>query len=154
MRKSARKIGAVLGILGVIFGGLAFPTEAGAISLKEGGVDTSCEKNLFGMRPWYAGLAVKVNGKCQVGTPASDSEIPTFTWMIILNVMSDIFVAVGYLALAFVIYGGYMYLLSGGDTGKVAKGKKTLTAALVGLVIVLLASVIVNFIIGVLTGTN
>ena len=192
MRKNARKIGVVLGILGVVGCSLAGSTEVEAtsggvagsgalssvdsealssasltladsmvtsglttfgITLKEGSVDTStgCNKSVFGMRPWYYGLAVKSGSTCIVGTPASESDITTFVWIVILNIVSDVMIAVGYLVLGFVIYGGYLYLLSGGDPGKVAKGKKTLTGALVGLAIVLLASVIVNFIIGIIS---
>ena len=155
MRKIARKIGVVLGIIGVVglsLGILAPVPTAGAFSLKEGEAKSECEKNLFGMRPWYAGLAVKSeSGACVVGTPATDADIPTFTLIVVLNITADVMVATGYLALAFIIYGGYLYLLSGGDAAKVAKGKKALTGAIIGLVIILLASAIVNFILGIIS---
>lgn len=165
-----KKIARILATFGVVFGvGLASAQpveamsdevlsapnmiEAGMLSsLKTVGItfkdgqsyDSTCESNLFGMRPWYAGLSVKINGKCAVGEPKDDDELTTFIWMVILNVMSDIMVVIGYLALGFIIYGGYLYMLSGGDVGKVAKGKKTLIGAAIGLGIALLASGIVN----------
>ncbi|MBR0480304.1 hypothetical protein IJJ46_00540 [Candidatus Saccharibacteria bacterium] len=161
-----RKFGIVLGVIGAVLGAslaLAPRVEAlsasevglttvGAIQMKEGSVDTSCENNLFGMRPWYAGLSVKVNGKCEVGTPENDEEVAKMVWVIILNVMTDISVIIGYLALGFVIYGGYLYILAGGDPGKVAKGKKTLIGAVIGIAISLLASVIVNTILAIIGG--
>jgi len=142
MKKKARKIGVILGILGILMTSPLMTQPA--MAADEG---SSCNKTLFGMRPWYYGLT---DSNCNIKQPSGDEELTKYVWMIILNVTSDILVATGYLAMGFVIYGGYLYLLSGGDTGKVAKGKKTLTAAIIGLVIILLASVIVNFIIGII----
>ncbi len=132
-------------------------TTVGAIQFVDGqSYDSSCEKNLFGMRPWYAGLTVKVKVgdeyKCEIGTPKNDDEVAKMVWVIILNIMTDISVIIGYLALGFIIYGGYLYILSGGDSGKVAKGKKTLIGAVIGIAISLLASVIVNTILAILAG--
>ena len=56
----------------------------------------------------------------------------------------DLLVAVGYLALGFVVYGGYLYIMSQGDPGKLAKGKKTLTSAIIGTIIAMVASIAVN----------
>ncbi|MDO4986944.1 MAG: pilin [Candidatus Saccharibacteria bacterium] len=155
-----RKFGIVLGVIGTVLGvSLALAPRVEALSasevglttvgitLKEGTPTEDCNKNLFGMRPWYAGLAVQspeTNNKCTVGTPATDEDIATMVWIIILNIMTDISVIIGYLALGFVIYGGYLYILAGGDPGKVAKGKKTLIGAVIGIAISLLASGIVN----------
>ncbi|MBP9864433.1 hypothetical protein KBC54_03225 [Patescibacteria group bacterium] len=44
------------------------------------------------------------------------------------------------------VYGGAMYLLSFGDKGRVDKGKKAITGAAVGMLIVLMAWTIVNYI--------
>ncbi len=173
MNKIFRRLGVILAILGLgIAGGLPNTGRADALSIddaeqslvtvakiefkndKEGEgnltADENCETNLFGLRPWYAGLAVKNGNRCVVGQPASDEYIPAFVWTIILNVMADLFIVVAYVTIAFIIYGGYLYLLSGGDTGKVAKGKNTITAAAIGLIIVLLAQTIVNIILGVI----
>ena len=58
------------------------------------------------------------------------------------------------MALGFLIYGGYLYLRSGGDPAFAAKGKKTLTAALVGLAISVLANIIMRIITAVLTAAG
>lgn len=54
----------------------------------------------------------------------------------------------GALAVVFVIIGGVRYTLSGGDSSKIAQAKNTILYAIVGLVIVLLAFTITNFILG------
>ena len=50
------------------------------------------------------------------------------------------------------IYGGAMYLLSFGEKSRVDKGKKALTGAAIGMLIVLIAWTLVNYIAGSLTG--
>ena len=62
--------------------------------------------------------------------------------MIVLNIASSILGVVGYLAICFVIWGGYQYILARGDPGKVVRGKKTIVNALIGLVVCVLASTI------------
>jgi len=56
------------------------------------------------------------------------------------------------LSLFFLIWGGIRYISSGGDKGKVVQARSTLTAAIVGLVISLLAYFIVGLILYFLTG--
>ncbi|MEZ4180339.1 MAG: pilin [Candidatus Doudnabacteria bacterium] len=48
------------------------------------------------------------------------------------------------LAVLFIIYGGYLYLTSGGNDSQVKKGKETVIYALVGLVVIVMAWVIVQ----------
>ena len=51
------------------------------------------------------------------------------------------------LAVIMIIVGGLMYVLSGGDAGKVQKAKNTIMVAVIGLIIGILASAIINFVI-------
>ena len=56
------------------------------------------------------------------------------------------FGAIGVVVLIMVIYGGFEFVTSGGDSAKSAKGRNTVFYALIGLVIVALAQVIVKFV--------
>ena len=56
------------------------------------------------------------------------------------------------LSLFFLIYGGIRYISSGGDKGKIDQARGTLTAAIVGLIISLLAFFIINIVLLVITG--
>lgn len=61
----------------------------------------------------------------------------------------DIFsIIVGIVAVIMIIYGGFRYITSGGDSGSVGNAKNTLIYAIVGLIIVALAQVIVRFVLG------
>jgi hypothetical protein len=61
----------------------------------------------------------------------------------IVNVFSII---VGIAAVVMIIYGGFRYVTSGGDSGSVGNAKNTLIYAIVGLIIVALAQIIVHFV--------
>lgn len=59
----------------------------------------------------------------------------------------DIFsIVVGSISVIMIIVGGFRYVISNGDTNGVSGAKNTILYAIVGLVIVLFAQVIVNFV--------
>lgn len=62
------------------------------------------------------------------------------------NIVSLFSVVVGAVSILMIIYGGFRYITSGGDSGKVGNAKNTLIYAVVGLVIVALAQLIVHFV--------
>lgn len=68
---------------------------------------------------------------------------------IIKNVTNTLLAFAGALSVIFIIIGGIMYATSAGNDSQVQKAKSTITNAVVGLVISLLAFAIVSF----LTGT-
>ncbi|HVA11278.1 MAG TPA: pilin [Candidatus Dormibacteraeota bacterium] len=55
-------------------------------------------------------------------------------------------IVVGAVSVVMIIYGGFRYITSGGDSGRVGNAKNTLIYAIVGLVIVALAQIIVHFV--------
>lgn len=116
------------------------PESVGALGGGNCGVE-----GYLGFKPWYYGLC-KDDSSPDIAVPAKgdDEELARFVWTIVLNVLVDLTVAIGYLALGFVIYGGYLYIMSQGDPGRAMRGKKTLMNAIIGTVIALSASVAVN----------
>lgn len=147
-------IGFLAGI--VVMTGVLVPVFGGEKAYAmEPSPDSGCDVSLLGFRAWYNGLAGKVENAsagrqtCIVGTPSED-EMNRFIWTIVLNVLFDLELFVGYAATAVIIYAGYRYITSNGDTGAVAKAKKALMSAVIGLAIALLAQLITNFILGVI----
>lgn len=67
------------------------------------------------------------------------------------NVVNIFSFVVGAIAVIMIIYGGFRYITSGGDSNSVGSAKNTLIYAIIGLIIVALAQIIVSF---VLTQTN
>ncbi len=70
-----------------------------------------------------------------------------------INIAKWILGIVGSLCLLMIIYGGFMMIISGenvvsegGKSTKINKGKKTITAALIGLIIVFASYLIIKFV--------
>lgn len=53
----------------------------------------------------------------------------------------------GILAVIYLIYGGVLYITAGGDAEKATKGRTALINAIIGVVIILLSLVILNYVI-------
>ncbi len=79
---------------------------------------------------------------CASGTSSSASGIYALAKQVV-NVFS---VIVGIVAVIMIIFGGFKYITSGGDSGHVTGAKNTLIYAIVGLIIVALAQFIVHFV--------
>ena len=69
---------------------------------------------------------------------------------VIANVVKGLLALVGIIFVALIIYGGFNYLTSGGSEEKIKKGKNTLKAAIIGLVIIITSYTITYFIAGAL----
>lgn len=66
------------------------------------------------------------------------------------SIMSIVNVALGFLAVVVIvgiIYGGFMMMTSGGSEDKNASGRKVVVAGVIGLIIILAALAITNFVI-------
>ena len=101
--------------------------DAGVTEVKSG-----C-RELLGMVSW----------DCHVNLqPENQEQLTAMIAQIATNILTDLTAIAAYIALGYVVYGGYKYMFSYGDPSKVALGKKTLTQAFIGLAIVMLSSVI------------
>lgn len=65
---------------------------------------------------------------------------------IISNIVKVILIAVGVLAVLYLIYGGVMYLTAGGEAEKASKGRTAITNAIIGIIIIMLSLAIYNFV--------
>ena len=63
----------------------------------------------------------------------------------VVNVIKLVLGLLGLIAVIMVIYGGFLWMTAGGNEDNVDKGKKVISAAVIGLIIVLLAWAIVTF---------
>ncbi len=99
-----------------------------------------------------ADLQFKESGGSDCATAASGSadEVNDLVGQII-NVFS---IVVGIVAVIMIVYGGFRYITSGGDSGNVTNAKNTILYAIIGLVIVALAQFIVKFVLGKATGAG
>jgi hypothetical protein len=70
---------------------------------------------------------------------------------LVINIFS---VVVGIIAVIMIIYGGFRYITSGGDTTKITSARNTILYAIIGLIIVALAQFIVKFVLEKATTTS
>lgn len=91
--------------------------------------------------------ALGANGgaSCTAAPGSTTANVSSLNGIIktIVNVFSII---VGVIAVIMIIVGGFKYITSGGDSGKVGSAKNTIIFAIVGLIIVALAQFIVHFV--------
>lgn len=80
---------------------------------------------------------------------AVDSGIPTMDGDTLLsNGLNLAYFLAGAVAVIVIIIGGVFYTISNGDAGRVAKAKNLILYAVVGLILVMAAFGITNFVIG------
>ncbi len=101
----------------------------------------ACNERLLTFPAWYKGL---VDGSCNIKSPTAVGGLPAFIVKIALNVIEFMLQLVGYLAVGYIIYGGFRYLTSTGSPDDIAAGKKTILNAVIGLVISIFSIGIVN----------
>jgi len=67
------------------------------------------------------------------------------------NIMNVILLVAGILAVAYLIYGGILYVMAGGDSDKASKGRVAITNSIIGIILIILALVIYNTVTGAVT---
>lgn len=77
-----------------------------------------------------------------VGVPTGGGDA------LLTNILNIVYFLAGSVAVIVIVVGGLMYTISGGDSGRVARAKNMLTYSVVGLIVVLSAFAITNFVIG------
>jgi len=95
-----------------------------------------------------------VQGKCVVkgGNPATETLPCNYTLddMVLsgIRLAQFIFGIAGALMLMFIAYGGYQFLVAMANPEKIEGAKKTLTAALIGFILIIAATILVRFVAG------
>ena len=70
------------------------------------------------------------------------------------KISNTLLLVIGIISVIMLIYGGFRYIVSGGDNKKVTDAKNTILYDIIGLIISLLAYAIINFVIAAITGQN
>ena len=79
---------------------------------------------------------------CNVSDPSGEATAT------LRNVLTAVYVVAAMAAVGVIVFGGFRFAVSQGDSGKVKKAKDTIMYAVIGLVVVLLAFAITNFVLG------
>lgn len=90
-------------------------------------------RNFLGFTSWDCGVDIKDEDSFK-------RDIGKFA----VNILTDINVLSAYLVLGYVIYAGYLYMFSSGDSSKAAKGQKAMSQAFIGLAVVMASFLIMS----------
>ncbi len=107
----------------------------------------NCNSSVFGIPAWYNGQTEGEGDGCHFEpTKSEDGTIDMVKTgaKIGANLLSAALVLVAYVTIFFLIRGGFAYMTSTGSPDGMAAAKKTISNALIGLVIAILAASIVN----------
>lgn len=132
---------------GALLAVFAAPVQAASCDLTPGGGALS--GGAFEITPWYKYLdGDNASGKCRPAFPESDGSVDiaksgALIGAAIIELLTRV---AGLIAVGFVIYGAIQYITSQGEPEGLAHAKNTITNALIGFVIVMLAIAIVQFI--------
>ena len=99
-----------------------------------------------------AGLVDTFVNNCpaDTGVRCSEGSIASIFRLIINWALAIAFIA----AVVMLIFGGFLYITSAGNTDNATKGKTAITNALIGVVIIILSYIIVQIVFRFVTGTG
>jgi hypothetical protein len=129
----------------VVLSSLSFTTT---LALPSPRAAAACTDSVLTFPAWYKGLQ---SSSCDFQPKLDDSGRTDFQATIIiitLNVVNIIMQLVGYAAAVMLIVGGFFYMVAQGEADKMSGAKKTITNAIIGLVVSILSVAIVNLIAG------
>ena len=149
MKKSFKKFLAVFILAGLFAGGalsgsvFAKPPKSAAGNSSAGAANSSGSGGSSGICPPGSKNPGAANiAACNIDPDHKGDDLISDTNKII-NVVIGV---LGVVAVAVVIYGGFLFLTAQGDPGKIKKGKDSITWGIIGLIIALLSWSIINFV--------
>jgi len=149
-------------MIGLVFAsvvGGAVVTVANPTSYSYAYTPTTCTsaKGFLTLPVWYRGLNVSASD-CTIVDPSllntasgsNNNGLSNFIWRVVLNVMDMALQLVGYIAVGFVLYGGFTMIISNGAPEVMARGRKTILDAIIGLIISIGSVGIINLVMGII----
>ena len=135
--------------------GMMFVSLAGGLvgaTIPSGQASAACG-TFLGLPRWSSGL--EKNNCNDLKSPSElQGGLQTYIWVIALNVIEIMLRIVGYLALFFIIYGGFQLIVSSGSPDRMARAQKTVLNAAIGLIIAISAIAAKDLIWRIVLGNN
>ncbi|MDO4271385.1 MAG: hypothetical protein Q4C83_00135 [Candidatus Saccharibacteria bacterium] len=137
-----RMIGSIMALMMAVCGLIAISPAVNAASSasQSSGSTSSGGGDFLGFPTWYRNLP-QSGGSLDL----KDMEIGKVIIIIALNCTDMALRIVSIVAVCFVIWGGIQFVLARGEPGNIANARKTITFALMGLVIGMLSALAVGF---------
>jgi hypothetical protein len=110
-----------------------------------------CDGSFFGLPPWYKYVPMDYDSATQTCSVAQNFQIlgnGTNSGLLLIGLaVVEIGLRLAALAaVAYVLWGGFTYLISQGEPEQTTKARHTILNALIGLVIAIIATALVTFV--------
>ena len=143
-------VAAIVMVLISTFSLAALPNATVSAGKEDSGLGESCsEPHFLGLRAWYDGLYIRGTSGCRIVSPkeysntgSEEENIRAYVWTIVMNIVSMVLGIAGYLAIGFVMFGGFQYVMAQGDINKATRARKTIVNSVIGLTLIMTASII------------
>ncbi len=127
-------------LIGGVFVGLLAAFSLSVILPPQTASAAGCDTQFLTFPAWYNGIT---NDSCTPDISSTGGNVSKFVWKIVLNVVNIMLQLVGYLAIGYLIYGGWKYLTSAGDSSRITSAKNLILYSLIGLVLSFFAATFV-----------
>jgi hypothetical protein len=108
------------------------------------GTCLASDVNFLYFPTWYRGLDCEADGSIKIG---QGTDLSTTIFTIALNIIDIALRIAGILAVGFVIWGGFQYVLARGEPEKAKQALNTILKAVIGAVIAMIAAMVVSFVV-------
>ena len=125
--------------------GLALPATVHAADCTAGE-----DGSFLSFPTWYRGLGGTTGsaGTCNFSFSAQQGSVGLIVFTVALNIIDIALRIVAIMAVGFVIYGGFRYVISRGEPEATKNALDTILKAVIGAVIAMVAAIVVSFIVG------
>lgn len=98
--------------------------------------------SFFGVPTWYEYLTFeRVNDRCAITNSGEEAVM-----LVSFAVLDILFYLSGFIAAGYIIWGGLKFILAQGSPDKIASARSTILNAVIGLIIVIVASTAITYI--------
>ena len=112
---------------------------------------TNCgdvDSNFLSFPTWSRGLNCEDLGGGKIGSIVIENDSPAdIIFIVALNIVDIALRAVGIIAIGFIIYGGFRYVISRGSPEETKKAMDTILKAVIGMVIAMISAIAVSFLV-------
>jgi len=98
--------------------------------------------------PYFSQLSVRFAALVSPGEIGFDGPTDSGSKVLVQGLLNGAYFWAGVVAVIIILAAGIFYITSQGDASKIARAKQAITGAIIGLVVVILAFAITNFVIG------
>jgi hypothetical protein len=123
---------------------LSFSALAGLVVMSPQTAQAACATRFLTFPTWYNNVID--TGSCEVQSPEKVGGLQKFILIIAMNFIEILLQIVAYLAVGYIMWGGFKYITAYGEPGEIVVARQRILNAVIGLVIAMMSVAIVSFI--------